>query len=321
MAVATSSSSKEKTLEKAEKFFTKDKYEKALKVYAKLMNDSTIDNHILYKTGLCYYGLSAYSAAIIFLERSIENTENIIPEAEYFLGKSYDGDNKPSKAIPHFYKFEEMLKVLAEVKPENALKFQELAIALNVEIELCKSKVENEYLKKINESADSSAYFLLTNENEQEDNSTTKILNKDVYSSNGTKNKFLLFTFLNLPQDSILSMSLPNSITIEEEEQKKTTEPPLPVEIIESNEVKTSEANLSTEETGTTKKYTIQVGAFDRMPSQEFLFSIENLNSHVTPTGLIKYTLGSFTEKESAAKYRDELIQSGFTGAFIISIQ
>ena len=132
LAVATSSSSKEKTLEKAEKFFTKDKYEKALKVYAKLMNDSTIDNHILYKTGLCYYGLSAYSAAIIFLERSIENTENIIPEAEYFLGKSYDGDNKPSKAIPHFYKFEEMLKVLAEVNPENALKFQELAIELKV---------------------------------------------------------------------------------------------------------------------------------------------------------------------------------------------
>jgi hypothetical protein len=63
--------------------------------------------------------------------------------------------------------------------------------------------------------------------------------------------------------------------------------------------------------------YTVQVGVYSKPVRLENLYNLDNLNSELTQSGMIRYTTGRFGSVSAAAQMKQEAIGAGVTDAFI----
>jgi hypothetical protein len=66
------------------------------------------------------------------------------------------------------------------------------------------------------------------------------------------------------------------------------------------------------------KTYRVQIGAFSQKPK---LDGVTEPSSVLLDNGMTKYFSGNFKTYEEAKKRKTEMIEKGFTGAFIVSFE
>ncbi|MBI2272107.1 MAG: OmpA family protein [Bacteroidetes bacterium] len=122
------------------------KYEQALEEYFKALEISPDNSLLNFKVGYCYLNINKFkSRSILYLEKALIGTgKKIDPKIRFYLGKAYQVNHNPERAIEEYKKY--ILEVKKELKPET--KGAPLEIA---ELSRLQEKDIGEAYKKIDE--------------------------------------------------------------------------------------------------------------------------------------------------------------------------
>lgn len=122
------------------------KYERALEEYFKALELSPDNSLLNFKVGFCYLNINQFkSRSILYLEKALSVTgKKVDPKLRYYLGKAYQVNHNPERAIEEYKKY--ILEVKKELKPET--KGAPLEI---IELSRLQEKDIGEAYKKIDE--------------------------------------------------------------------------------------------------------------------------------------------------------------------------
>lgn len=68
-------------------------------------------------------------------------------------------------------------------------------------------------------------------------------------------------------------------------------------------------------------KYRVQLGAFSREANEKYFKGLENVIAVSSDDGFTRYYSGVFDNYQEAARYKIDIVQRGFTNAFVIKVQ
>jgi SPOR domain len=108
--------------------------------------------------------------------------------------------------------------------------------------------------------------------------------------------------------------------------KNKTTKESSQVEAKNTDSKKDASHTTASDSVSTKKIYSIQLGAFkEEVPlatANKFLtLAAKGVKNSKNDLGLTVYTVGSFVSHEDAVAYKNQLIEKGFQGAFVVAIE
>lgn len=94
------------------------KYEQALQEYFKALEISPDNSLLNFKVGYCYLNINKFkSRSILYLEKALVGTgKKIDPKIRFYLGKAYQVNHNPERAIEEYKKY--IIEVKKEIKQE-----------------------------------------------------------------------------------------------------------------------------------------------------------------------------------------------------------
>lgn len=128
------------------------------------------------------------------------------------------------------------------------------------------------------------------------------------------------FSGANKHKEFIQSKGYPNAFVVAYKGGERITAPGEEPNIIKENEMESSSS--SSEYDPNKLMILVQIGLYSGTPPQDVLHRMNELPSitkQVTTHGVVRYMTGNFKNPSEAAAYKEELIEKGFIGPFLVA--